>query len=280
MKILGVLLTWNNVNFFKYAIQQMLDFCDEVVLIEGCHFKQYPKRSSDGTYEYIKTLRHPKLKIIPDFKRTSDRYDKVQLELRKNHSEGSKYWQPGNWIIQWDDDTFFFNDDLPKIRKILEFTDKDTVMFRERRFAYNFRFSLLAPKNRVGGIKCQRITDGCGYKSGISHLHYKDGSKYINKAARRLLVPDIVYHHYPYVRTSGRVKFRYDISVNKGVISNKNTFEIWKRIKWNEDEDILKQENDFRKVIGGVGKFEIYNGKHPEILEDHPWRHTNDVRRP
>lgn len=278
-KIVGLLMTYNNINFFKYAVRQMLDFCDEVVLIEGNHFRQYPKRSNDGTCEYIKTLKHPKLKIIHDFDRTSDRYDIVQRGLRKKYSEGSKYWQPGNWILQWDDDTFFFNDDLPKIRKILESTDKDTVMFRERRFAFNFRFSILTPKNTLsGGIRWQRITNGCEYKSGVSHLHYKDGSKYINKVDKRLFVPNIVYHHYPYVRTSSRVKFRYEISVNKGVTSNRHTFKIWKRIRWGKDEDILKQEDNFRKVIGGKGKFEIYNGSHPEVLDNHPWRYINDVR--
>lgn len=277
-KIIGLLMTYNNMNFFKCAVQQMLGFCDEVILIEGSHFKQYPKRSNDGTYEYIKTLKHSKLKIIQDFKRTSDRYDVVQRNLRKKHSEESKYWQPGNWILQWDDDTFFFNDDLPKIKHILETTDKDTVMFRERRFAFNFRFSLLAPKNRIGGIKCHRITDGCGYKSGVSHLHYKNGSRYINIASKRLLVSDIVYHHYPYVKTSDRVKFRYDISVNKGVKFNKDTFKVWQKIKWDKDEDILKQEINFRKVIGGKGAFEIYNDRHPEILDNHPWRYIDDVR--
>ena len=53
---------------------------------------------------------------------------------------------------------------------------------------------------------------------------------------------------------------------------------MWRKIKWEKNEDILNQENDFRKVIGGNGKFEIYNGNHPEILDDHPWRNINDVR--
>lgn len=277
-KIIGLLMTYNNINFFRYAIRQMLDLCDEVILIEGSHFKQYPKRSNDGTCEYIKTLKHPKLKIIPDFKCTNDRYDVVQRELRKRHSEESKYWQPGNWILQWDDDTFFFNDDLTKMKHILETTDKDTVMFRERRFAYNFRFSLFVPKNIINGVRWQRITDGYVYKSGVSHLHYKNGEMYINKTDKILSVPDIVYHHYPYVRRSDRVKFRYEISINKGEKSNKNTFNVWKKIKWEKDEDILRQENDFRKVIGGNGKFEIYNDNHPEILDGHPWRNINDVR--
>ena len=53
----------------------------------------------------------------------------------------SECFKPGNWVIQWDDDDFFMNSDLNKIRKILENTKKDTIVFNERRFIYNFRFN-------------------------------------------------------------------------------------------------------------------------------------------
>ncbi len=74
MKILGVLFTWNNLPFFKRSIEQALNFCDEVILAEGCHFKKYPKISTDGTSAFIQEIKdHPKLKII-DFEQ-NDRND-------------------------------------------------------------------------------------------------------------------------------------------------------------------------------------------------------------
>ena len=257
----------------------MLDFCDEVILIEGCHFTEYPKESTDGTCEYIKTLKHPKLKIIPDFERNSDRYDVVQLELRRRHSEESKYWKPGNWILQWDDDILFFNNDLTTLKHALKNEKKvDTIVVRERRFAYNFRFNMLMPYS-FRGFRCKRITEGCGYRSGVSHLHYKDGSKYLNRELA--CMKNMACYHYLRVRTSDRVKFRWEISVNKGCAASKHKYKFWEKIKWDKDEDILTQEDDFRVVIGTLEKegiFNIYSGKHPEVLDNHPWRYINDVR--
>lgn len=280
-KIIGLIMTYNNLHFFKCVLQQMLDFCDEVILIEGCHFTEYPKESTDGTCEYIKTLKHPKLKIIPDFERNSDRYDVVQLELRRRHSEESKYWKPGNWILQWDDDILFFNKDLEILKTVLmdERIPVDTVIVRERRFAYNFRFNILMPYD-FRGFRCKRITDGCKYMSGVSQLYYKDGSRYLD--AKNLgQLDNAACHHYLRVRTSDRVKLRWELSVNKGCIKNKHNYKIWEKIKWDKDEDILTQKDDFNIVLGTGerdGILSIYNGKHPEVLDNHPWRYINDVR--
>ncbi len=106
MKILGVMFTWNNLEYFKRSLRQCLDFCDEVILVEGGHLKNYPKGSTDGTCEYIQTLDHPKL-VIKDFDFTG-RNDIIQWKIRDTYSRGSDFWEPGNWVCQWDDDIVFF----------------------------------------------------------------------------------------------------------------------------------------------------------------------------
>ena len=127
----------------------------------------------------------------------------------------------------------------------------------------------------MAGIRMQRITGGC-YYTPVSHLHYKDGMNYTKKKDCVLNYTDIIYHHYPYVRTSDRVKFRWDLSVNKGNKSNKDTYKLWQEMDLKKD--IFKQEKFFRRVIGGIGNLEIYTGEHPEVLDDHPWRYIDDVR--
>ena len=103
MKIIGLMLTWNNLEFFKRALKQALDFCDEVILVEGCHSKYYPKRSTDGTCEYIETIRNlPKL-VVRDFN-FGGLYNHVQLRIRQEFPKDSAFYEPGNWIINWDDD--------------------------------------------------------------------------------------------------------------------------------------------------------------------------------
>lgn len=275
MKILGLMMTYNNLHFFKCALKQAINFCDEVIIVEGSHLKDSPQRSKDGTCEYIETIKNNPKIIVKDFKVTGTKYNILQCALREKFVKESLLWEPGNWVLQWDDDWMFFDEDLPKVNHILETADKDTIMFRERRFAYNFKLSLLAPKSSVAGIRMQRITDGC-YYTPVSHLHYKDGINYTKKADRVLNYTDIIYHHYPYVKTSDRVKFRWDLSVNKGTKSNKNTYELWKNMDLKKD--IFKQEKEFRKIIGGIGNLEIYIGEHPEVLDNHPWRYIDDVR--
>jgi hypothetical protein len=278
MKIIGLIMTWNNLHYFKCAIKQILDFCDEVIVVEGCHLTGYPPRSTDGTCEYIEKLHGPKLKIIQDFKLEKGRYDTFQCKLREKYAKESKYWKPGNWILQWDDDIAFFDEDIPKIRHAMKTTSCDTIRFRERRFAYNFRLNVLADKNHLYGIRWQRITKGC-YYTPVSHLHYKNGGLYVNKVGNVLNMSDIIYHHYPYVKPTSRVKARWNFSANKGAISNSNLYlNTWNKISWKKDEDVLKQESNFRQIVGNKGKINVYSGKHPEIMDEHPWRYINDIR--
>lgn len=56
-KIIGYLLTWNNLELFKYSLDQALELCDELLVVEGCHYKKYPKRSNDGTVEYLNKIK-------------------------------------------------------------------------------------------------------------------------------------------------------------------------------------------------------------------------------
>lgn len=279
-KIVCVFLTWNNLEFFKFSIQQALEFCDEVLLVEGSHFKKYPKRSTDGTVEYIKEIiGHPKLRVFHfNFE---GRNDVVQLKIRVSILKYAKYATPGNWIIQWDDDNFFFEDDLIRLKKLIKTTKYDTIVFKERRFIYNFRFSTFTNKKGLlhrGGGQIDRIREGTYFKGRLNYqthprLYYKNGLKYNNI----LYMDDLITFHYPYVRTPERVKARWEISVEKGIIKNKNNYNKFMSVKWKEDNDVFK----FKHIIEELMQencFNIYNKNHPKILEHHLWRYVNDAR--
>jgi len=274
MKILGVILTWNNFEFFKRALKQALSFCDEVIVAEGCHMDGYPKRSTDGTCEYLEKMKGTdKLVIIDDFK-FKGKNNRVQFKIRNTYSRASSLWKPDNWIVQWDDDMFFFDNDLKNLKDIMKTTKHDTIMFRERRFAYNFRFNLLASKNDLYGHKFQKIKKGCYYTPNWK-LRYKNGKFYSDI----LNLSDITYFHYPFVKKTDRAKFRWDISIEKGHKKHKKTKRLWDGFKYKKDKDIFKQEKNFRRIIGGKGVLNVHVGKHPEVLEDHPFRFIDDVRK-
>jgi len=275
MKILGAIVTWDNLEFLKLSLKQALDFCDEVIVAEGCHSRWFPRHSTDGTIEYLNSLKHPKLKVLNiDYKKNGlegKRYHIVQCKIFNHINNSFENWQPGNWIVQWDDDIFWFNEDLEKIRIILETTSYDKIRFKQRKFIYNFRFNSLA----TGGIPFDRITDGC-YYTPIANLRYKDGTLY-SKYEKQF---DITTFHYTSVKRSERMKARWVMSVEKGTKSSVTRFEKWMGIEWKNDEDFLKQKDTVAFILGtDPGNVHIYNDRHPEILDGHPWRYIEDTRK-
>ena len=261
------MLTWNNLEFFRCAVMQALDFCDELIIVEGCHSMRYPKRSDDGTVEFIKTLMmHPKLRIM-DFTR-GNRYDYVQRHIRHEYPKQSHYYELGNWVFHWDDDIFFFNRDLWWIRQAMEKTDHDSLCIDARHFFYNFRFNIR--QNDTGWAF--RIKKG-SYLKGVSAHYYKDGNPYDYFQ----LESDITAFHYGYVKRPERMKARWALSVEKGTEASRDRFEKWMAISWQKDEDIYKSADKLANILPG-GKLNIYSGKHPEALNDHLWRRINDVR--
>lgn len=284
MKILGLVLTWNNFEFFKCALKQALDFCDEVVLIEGCHSRNYPRHSTDGTVEYLKSFSHSKLKILePDWEELTKKhreYWKIQCAIFNLAIKSFSIWNHGAWIMGWPDDQFYFDKDLKKIRNILEKTDSDRVWFSCRKFIYNFRFNVLQYSSRQkGAMEINRLTPGC-YYTPIHHLHYKNGRRYVqvNKGGR---IP-ITMFHYSSVKKIERMNARCHMTLEtpRRYTLSAGWFEKWMSVKWINDEDIFKYKDTLAFILStDPERINIYKGRHPEVLDDHPWRNINDVRK-
>ncbi len=269
MKIIGIMLTWNNLVFFKYSLQQALDFCDEVWVVEGCHSKTYPWHSTDGTYEYLRGYKHPKLKFV-DGGRIDGRYDEVQCFLRSTIPRKSKYWEPGNWVFQLDDDLFFFDKDLVKIRQAMRETKFPALEFNMRYFIYNFKLNFFQRSLDL----CYRITDNFDKKfkmMGVGYPRYRNGTKYYTE-----FLKDVVVHHFTYVKTPERMEPRWVMSIEKWTEASKGRFKRWMNVDLSADFSQLKIELDRIRSGGGLN---LYTGKYPEVLDGHPWKEIKDVRR-
>jgi len=208
---------------------------------------------------------------IQRFRDRYNRYDVVQCNLFGHINNSFENWKSGNWIIQWDDDIFWFNEDLKTIRKTLETTNYDKIKFKQHKFTYNFRFGSWT----TGGIPFDRITDGC-YYTPIANLHYKDGGLY----SRNEKQIDIVTYHYTLIKRPERMDARQVMSIEKGTSASIGRFKKWMEIKWENDEEFLKNKKDVAYTLGvNPDDVHVYYGKHPEILDDHPWRYIEDIRR-
>jgi len=266
MKIIGLMCTWNNLEFFKCAFKQAWEFCDELIIVEGCHSRQYLKQSTDGTIAFINSINtRPRLRIM-DFNQ-NNRYDYVQRTIRHMYPMKSRYYQPGNWVFHWDDDLLFMEKDLQKIKYAMRHSKEGSLDFQCRHFIYNFRFNSL----RCSGVYCYRITEGLRL-SGVSNAHYKDGRRY---SVRKL--DDITAFHYGCIKWPERMRARWEMSVEKGTERSVGRHEKWMGVSWNENEDIFKSESLIKEFTGS-GTLNIYEGKHPEAVADHPWKDIDDVR--
>jgi len=265
MKIIGLMLTWNNLEFFKCSMRQALGFCDELIVVEGCHSQQYPRRSTDGTCEYIETIRNlPKLKMMSfDFK---SRYDVVQRAIRLEAPKASEFYEEGNWIFHWDDDCFFMEKELSILKNAMETTEFDSLSYANRNFIYNFRFN-----STDRGVDAYRIVNGLRL-SGISNACYGNGKRLTSQ-----YIGDVTLFHYNYVKKPKRMKARWVMSAEKGTKASVERYERWMSVKWDKDEDIFKHKAIIEQIRPGNG-LHIYNGEHPEAVADHPWRHIKDVR--
>lgn len=266
MKIIGLMVTWNNLEFLKCSLPQALSFCDELILVEGCHSQRYLKRSTDGTCEYIETIKGlPKLRVR-DFSFKGN-YLSVQRTIRSEFPKISEFYKQGNWVFNWDDDCLFMKEELSMLRMAMEMTEYDSVSYAVRNFIYNFRFNSI----EMGAVDAYRIIDGM-YLTGIDNAHYKDGRRFPFHH-----IDDITLFHYNYVKKPERFKARMAMSVEKGTEASIGVHEKWMGVKWDKDEDIFKSRAVVESVRPGE-ELNIYNGKHPEAVDNHPWRYIKDVR--
>lgn len=269
MKIIGAMVTWNNYEFFRRSFAQMKEFCDDVVLVEGCHSQRFEQHSTDGTAEYVQALAdHSDVKVIPF--ELKGRYDIVQRRIRQEAPKRSPLYEPGNWLIHWDDDRFFFPKHLGRLRKAMETTKADALSIPERHFIYNFRFNFW---QRNGLVWCYRIVEDVAMKGVSTHLHRS------GKPFKTEVLKNIKCFHYSYVKDPIRMKARWAMSVEKGCAASKGRFRNWMDVRFKGDEDILKEKNQkLLRGVRGVDKFNIYIGNHPTILDDHPLRYAEDSR--
>lgn len=271
MKIIGSMFTWNNLEFFKCALNQALEFCDEVILSEGCHSHQYPIRSTDGTCEYIETMKsHPKIRFVEFKKRAGSTYDSTMLQMRGEYPKLSPLYKPGNWIFCCDDDLFFFRKDWKKLKVAMRLTPKDQLIFPSRQFFYNFRFNLL--EDRRACVFAYRIRDDLRL-CGTGSPYYSSGGRF-----RMQALPHVTAFHYGHVKKPERMKARWVMSVEKGTPTSAGLFEKWMSVSWNKDKPIFESTNIIEGIRQYRGGLNVYGGKHPESLADHPWRNIRDVR--
>jgi hypothetical protein len=274
MKILGICCTWNNAEFFLRSATTAAEFCDELVISEGCHSGRYDQRSTDETVRYAEHLTgaYPNIYPAPEFAREG-RYDHVQGYVRNEILQASRLYKPGNWVFHADDDVFLFEDKIPMIKNVLETTTADIVYLCGRRFLFNFRIHVIEH-----AVRFDRITPGCFIKPP-GHMCYASGQKYKDGGKTGNLNVDFLYHHYVYVKTPERARARWAMSFEKGCQPSVDyLYDKFMAVDISTDEAVKENGSWIREIAGYQNGPFLYDGRHPEAVEGHPWRHIDDCR--
>jgi hypothetical protein len=263
--IIGLLQIYNEVNWVGYSIDHAMKFCDKLIIIEGSQFKKLkkvPERSFDGTLEII-------------YKKMKDYSDSIELinTIRKfsNYRENQaanfnlvlSKCKIGDYLAPLDADQFYFDNYIKRIKEVAEEGKIDYLMSSGIILAFSFKWriifnnvnihsfqTLFKKNNRLKFIPTHRPIN-----NGPIKVYDDDGKSLI---------------HYMWIRPNDRILLRLKTARNGKKRSK------WYKNYWDKIELV---ENKMYKYLDGYFYLKQYNGAHPEILRNHPWRNIEDIRK-
>lgn len=278
MKLAGLMSVWNEEPFAEYTLKQASKMCDVVFVVEGGHSLQFPERSEDGTRDIVKrcaeTLGNVHFLEVPFSRQgcemTSERYDHYQCAVWRWMMNQVHKETKCDWFRFWDADMFFNDADVERIIHTMTVTTANCLSFDEYRFIYNFRYCTIGETGYF-----YRVLPG-QYITPISTLHYGDSELMKNLSFK---IEDVRCFHYTGVRTPDRMHQRFMQSMEKGTPGARENWRMWRDLEFTDDDSFLKAFAPIHTRILGGKEPQVYDGKHPEILEGHAWSEAKDVRK-
>lgn len=264
-KLGGIIGVYQEADYLPYAIKQAEKMYDEIVIFEGCHSPHHPTRSTDGTIEIIEKSGHEY--YLPE-NTSGDRYDKFQCDIWTQGVANVKA-KGCDWFRFHDVDMFFMDFDASRLRQRVNRSTKDCIKFHERRFLFNWHIST----HDVTGY-FYRITPGM-YLSPISRI-YNNKNELVRETPERFEQVGISCFHFTQAKKLDRAEFRFQISKEKGTPGIDELWEKYKNFKIKSPDKIRSDE--IEELVGGYGA-SWYDGEYPEVLDGHPYRFCNDIRK-
>ena len=238
---------------FELNIQNMIDYVDEIIIIEGATTEiktDTNGRSNDGTIELLKKLgkKYDKVKIV-----IGDGHWKDKIEMCNAASKIAT----GDYIWQLDSDEFYIQDDIKTIKKILIEKKPDAIYFYANHFIGGFNYYLDESAKRWGNnIPWCRIFRHIPNNSRwIEHRPptYLTDGKVMNKGyvinRDEMLSYDIKMYHYSYVQKS-------QIDFKSKYYRNKVYLDFWDKFKTNKETTIFGE------------KIKVFYDDHPDVIKN------------
>lgn len=137
-KVIGLITAWAAEPFIKPAIDQALEYCDEVIVSVSANDKSFNK-FEDNTMDICKSYGN-KISMVKGVE-LSNHISSKGSSLKKMLDETGNN-KKGNWIWILDADEFYFKDDVNQIRSLINEGKVNAINTKEK-------FFLIDTKNHV-----------------------------------------------------------------------------------------------------------------------------------
>jgi glycosyltransferase involved in cell wall biosynthesis len=288
MVIVGIMPVYEEADWIEWAIEGIIDFVDELIIAEGYqgpawHFGTC--RSQDGTIEIIERLarKYDKITLMQCQSRLHVLNGKAATH---NHAlEISRRIKEADWYMICDADEFYSDRQKEAIKKTLETAKQDAFRVNARFFLYNFDYFIYMHLGRF-----IRVTEGMYFMPG-QFPFYTDGTPYYDdENPSGLLIEDDPMFHYSLVkRPVCEIKRRvmeYCAVQRYGWVFDwiDQVYLQWTQANAKEIYDLNRRRFNGQGgfLFDGAGqaqKLQVYEGQHPEVMDNHPYRHIEDIRK-
>ena len=261
---LGYLQVYNEAFWVGFAIDQAMMFCDELLICEGSQFVTYsdiPERSNDGTLDIISDKKKQysgKIKVM-DTVRIHNSYRQNQCT---NFNIALNHCKVGDYFITLDADLYLMDNCISWINSLMAQEAFDVFSLQKRLFIYSFYWEMILGKNISGFYHfIYRKTPKLAF---IPTHRARNGGEKVIKSNKHIMF------HYTWVKPRSRVEIRIRTS------GRYRQMEEWFNQSWDNIE--LIDGKVYECWSNESLTLKRYNGKHPENLDNHPWRYIKDVR--
>lgn len=256
---LAFIQAYNEVHWIGYAIDQAMESYDRLVIAEGAQWRNrpdIPERSDDGTLDIIADKRLEYRGRIKVFN-TVRKYQAYRGNQCANFNQALTHCQIGDYFIYFNCDEFYLDSWLEHAKELMKY-GVDTIKARALSFAFGFGWLLDIPAERT--VICRKVRG----------LHFKPTHKPVEHGPNEGKIPGIGFHHYVWLKHLKRLMIRFEGSGRRPYLTE------WLRKNWATVE--LKEGMLYEH---GTDVFRLvkYRGEHPSILDSHPWRHVEDIRK-
>ena len=259
-------MAYNEADWIEYAIAQARLLCDRLIICEGSQFVAFPdipERSNDGTLDLIndQQKKHPGfIEVMPSV-RDHRNYRKNQCD---NFNRALKTCKVGDYFLPLDVDEYYSDAYIERMNAFMTEGQHDCVVAHGRLFAFSFDWVLdFQPDNPQWWSKE-------AYFKVTPALHFIPTHK-SRGVSERYQDTELGLFHYTWLKPKSRMAVRMKTS---GAYKN--------MVQWfNSSWDHLKLQDGLRQRSHKGKDFVLhaYNGPHPSVLDAHPWRHLDDVRK-